>query len=149
VFADYLTTSMATTPATYTTFWLLFLHREPTITGWFRLLREFCRGHVLQSKAASAFVTFSVLFVVSLPTLTSSMAAYTPSITPFIRLDDSALIPFGDIKETLYVIHDGSRIGLQDNFAVPLSNFSSALFSMPARDIGKCYIIVNMREAHG
>jgi len=77
------------------------------------------------------------------------MAAYTPSMTPFIRLDDSALIPFGDIQETVYMIHDGSRIGLQDNFAVPLSNFSSYFSGAYPRSFGKCYMIVDVREARG
>ncbi|CAI4213576.1 unnamed protein product [Parascedosporium putredinis] len=40
-FAKYMTISMATKPATYTTFWALFVHQEVTLLSVCHLLRDF------------------------------------------------------------------------------------------------------------
>ncbi|KAK4446801.1 hypothetical protein QBC34DRAFT_496606 [Podospora aff. communis PSN243] len=148
VFADYLTTSMAARPATYTTFWVVFLHREPSLAAWLRLIREFWRGGVLNSKIAMGFMSLTMLFVISIPTLTNSMTGYTPTFQAFVRTQDpipkssssnlvitvatkgglisprpdSSLTLFATFQETLYVIHDGSRVGLDDGYAIPVPN---------------------------
>lgn len=135
VFADYLTTSMATTPATYTTFWVVFLHREPSLAAWLRLLREFWRGGVLKSKVAMSFMALTMVFVIAIPTLTNSMTGYTPASRAFIKITEAkegearqqamrfgytdSLVRFANFKETLYIIHDGSRVGLTDHYPIP------------------------------
>lgn len=58
------------------------------------------------------------------------MTGYTPAVGAFIRTDDSiqtkfpspvasaALLAFRSFEETLYIIHDGSRVGLTDDYPV-------------------------------
>ncbi|KAK0619454.1 hypothetical protein B0T14DRAFT_455773 [Immersiella caudata] len=147
VFADYLTISMAARPATYTTFWVVFLHREPSLAAWVRLLREFWRGGVLNSRTAMTFMSLTMLFVLSIPTLMNSMTGYTPMSAAFIRTDDYKLsqalqlansttpirsgpqtLPgasqsvFWGFQEVIYIIHDGARVGLTDEHPVPSPN---------------------------
>ncbi|KAK0653027.1 hypothetical protein B0T16DRAFT_110220 [Cercophora newfieldiana] len=138
VFADYLTTSMAAKPATYTTFWVVFLHREPSLAAGLRLLREFFRGGALNSKVAMAFMSWTFLFVLSIPTLANSMTGYGPVSAAFIRTPDikhdsnssdnaqpsnwlslrSSLTRFYNFRETMYLIHDGARVGLTNDFPI-------------------------------
>jgi hypothetical protein len=98
------------------------------------------------------FMSMTMLFVLSIPTLTTSRTGYTPVTAAFIRTDGSeqpptlgvqlpstagsvpspdlasALLPFSSTLEVLYVIHDGSRVGLTDNYPVPFV-FSSGSHS--------------------
>lgn len=107
-------------PATYTTFWIVYLHREPSLLSWVRLLREAWRGGVARSRLAVAFIIWTMFFLISIPTLTGAMAGYSPVNRAFIRRSDSSMIPFSDLSTAAYVIRDGSRIGLTDNYHVPL-----------------------------
>jgi hypothetical protein len=94
------------------------------------------------------FMSLTMLFVISIPTLTNSMTGYTPTFKAFVRTEDpitrpsqfspnvtviaeggalapasgSSLTLFRSFQETLYVIHDGSRVGLADDYAVPVPN---------------------------
>ncbi|KAK5660028.1 hypothetical protein OQA88_13496 [Cercophora sp. LCS_1] len=120
VFADYLATSMIRHPATYTTFWIVYLHREPSVLSWFRLAREAWHGGVASSRLAVVFMLSTMLFLISIPTLMSAMAGYSPVNRAFVRRSDSSLIPFSELSTLAYVIHDGQRIGLSSGHHVPL-----------------------------
>ncbi|KAK0707852.1 hypothetical protein B0H67DRAFT_647991 [Lasiosphaeris hirsuta] len=124
VFTDYVTVSMATTPVTYVTFWTIYLHQETSVRAWIQLMREFWSGGVLKSKIAIVFIAYAMLFLISIPTLAGAMTGYTPIIDPFIRRNDSSLIPFRELAKVSYIIQDGSRVGLTDNYVVPSPSYS-------------------------
>ncbi|KAK0716380.1 hypothetical protein B0H67DRAFT_667261 [Lasiosphaeris hirsuta] len=64
------------------------------------------------------FIAYAMLFLISIPTLAGAMTGYTPIIDPFIRRNDSSLIPFRELPATSYIIQDGSRVNLTDNYFI-------------------------------
>ncbi|KAK5655840.1 hypothetical protein OQA88_5379 [Cercophora sp. LCS_1] len=120
VFADYVATSMAKRPTSYTTFWIVYLQREPSPSALLQLVREFSHEGMLNSKLAMGFIVTTIAFLISFPTFASAMSGYTPASRAYIRRNDSSFVSFRELRETSYVIHDGSRIGLTDDYAVPL-----------------------------
>ncbi|KAK3378805.1 hypothetical protein B0T24DRAFT_522841 [Lasiosphaeria ovina] len=118
VFADYVTTSIVDSPITYATFWIIYLYREPSLTSCFRLIRDFWRGHVLDSKCAMVFMLLTMFFLLSFPTLASAMTGYVMANRAYIRSTDLSLIRFPDLMPTAYLIHDGSRINLTDDYPI-------------------------------
>ncbi|KAK0721579.1 hypothetical protein B0T26DRAFT_644373 [Lasiosphaeria miniovina] len=118
VFADYVTTSMAASPTTYSTYWIIYLCQEPSVASCLRLMRDFWRRRVLKSKPAMAFILLEIAYLLSFPTLVGAMTGYTTANQSFVTGVDSSLIPFSDFSEIQFIIYDGSRIGLLDNYMV-------------------------------
>ncbi|KAI6083072.1 hypothetical protein F4821DRAFT_245572 [Hypoxylon rubiginosum] len=112
VFSHYVTTSMDHSPVTYRTFWVVFLHQEPTFFSIWHLLRDFISFRRLSSIVAMVFMIMTMIFVLVFPTLASAMTGYTPVTKAFIQNDGERLIPFSDFKVLAYVIHDGYRINM-------------------------------------
>ncbi|KAI1770104.1 hypothetical protein F4818DRAFT_433974 [Hypoxylon cercidicola] len=112
VFSHYVTTSMDRSPVTYQTFWVVFLHQEPTFFSILHLLRDFISFRRLSSVVAMIFMIATMIFVLVFPTFVSAMTGYTPVTKAFIQNDIDRLIPFSDFKVLAYVIHDGFRINM-------------------------------------
>ncbi|KAK7422060.1 hypothetical protein QQX98_001802 [Neonectria punicea] len=127
VFADYLTVSIATKPATYTTFFIVFLQKEASLTSIYLVTRDFIfiRGG-LSSRIATYFMVATMAFVLATPTFASSMTGYTTADKAYVTLNDDNMFQFSEAKPVAYVIHDGSRIGLDNNYAVPFAENSGS-----------------------
>ncbi|KAK3348951.1 hypothetical protein B0T25DRAFT_503842 [Lasiosphaeria hispida] len=122
VFADYAAASMITYPVTYTSFWVIFLHREPSLVSLFQLIRDLLPGGpgIFHSRVATAFVLATMLYIISFPTLAGSMSGYTPANEAFILARDLSLIPFSDFNKTAFHIRGGGRAGFESNsYPVP------------------------------
>ncbi|KAI1421473.1 hypothetical protein F5Y12DRAFT_718434 [Xylaria sp. FL1777] len=119
-FADYATLSMETTPITYTTFIILFIERGPEFTSFCQLLRDFVLYRRLGSKISTAWVIFSMFFVLAWPTFIASASGYTPQTGPYVVDINENFVPYNEFRLLAYIIHDGSRINLTDDYPVPL-----------------------------
>ncbi|KPM44322.1 hypothetical protein AK830_g2296 [Neonectria ditissima] len=130
VFADFLTVSIATKPATYTTFFIVFLQRENSLNSIYLICRDFIfvRGG-LSSKVATYFMVATMAFVLASPTFASSMTGYTTADRAYVTLNDDNMFSFSEAKPIAYMIHDGSRIGLENDYAVPFAENSGARIS--------------------
>ncbi|CAJ2504377.1 Uu.00g117710.m01.CDS01 [Anthostomella pinea] len=111
-FADYLTTSMETSPVTYAAFFSLFLQQGPSILSTYRLARDFLSGRGLVSKVAMTFMVLNMLFVLGWPTFAGAMSGYATTSGAFVRDLNESYIPFSEFHQLAYIIHDGWRVGL-------------------------------------
>ncbi|KAK0615263.1 hypothetical protein B0T17DRAFT_602313 [Bombardia bombarda] len=118
VFADYIAVSLVTTPIRYTTFWFVFLQREPSINAWFQLSKDICMGRVLKSKLTRVFMIVVITYIMLFPAIIGSMTGYTPATEAFVQTTDAAFVPFSKFRETVFVVHDGSRIQVGDEYLV-------------------------------
>ncbi|CEI61904.1 hypothetical protein FVEN_g12711 [Fusarium venenatum] len=125
VFAEYLQVSLATTPATYTTVWLLRFQQSSSAFSTWQLASAFFRRG-LASKTAMVFTIQAAIFTMAFPTLIASMTGYTPKNEPFIVADNGRLNPLNDLIPAAYVIHDGDRVkGLTKEYGIPWRSDSS------------------------
>lgn len=115
VFSDYVTTSMDVSPITYQTFWVIFLHKEPTLFSVIRLTRDFVSYRRLNSIVAMVFMIATIIFALVFPTLASAMTGYTPVNKAFVQNENGNLVPFSDFQVVAYIIHDGSRVNLTND----------------------------------
>jgi hypothetical protein len=120
VFADYIATSMVTKPITYLTFRVAFLETSPSLASTYRLARDVLSRRGLDSKFATIFIIWSMLFILGWPTISSAATGYTPTTEPFILTFDHNFVAFSYFQPLAYVIHDGSRVGLTADYQVPL-----------------------------
>ncbi|KAI1455161.1 hypothetical protein F4805DRAFT_437039 [Annulohypoxylon moriforme] len=118
VFADYVATSMEFKPITYAVFSSIYVRTEPSILSTFRMTQTFIHGRGLKSKLAMVFVTLDILFLVAWPTFSGAMTGYTPTVKAFVPDYNGNYIPFSDFRPIAYIIHDGPRINLTDDYAV-------------------------------
>ncbi|ORY54948.1 uncharacterized protein BCR38DRAFT_310813, partial [Pseudomassariella vexata] len=106
-FADYISTSMAHSPITYRTFWIVFIQNEPGLTSIFRLMRDSIKYRRLELVVAMLFMVATMVFLLAWPTLASAMTGYTTANEAYIKsLDDENTIKFSYLKPLSYVIHD-------------------------------------------
>ncbi|RGP62995.1 hypothetical protein FSPOR_8979 [Fusarium sporotrichioides] len=119
VFAEYLQVSIATTPATYTTVWLLRFQQSSSAFSTWQLASAFLRRG-LASKTAMVFTIQAAIFTMAFPTLIASMTGYTPKNEPFVVADNGRLNPLNDLIPAAYVIYDGDRVkGLTKEYGIP------------------------------
>ncbi|GKU22905.1 unnamed protein product [Fusarium langsethiae] len=97
VFSEYLETSLATKPATYTTVWLLRFHRDSSVLSSLRLFFQFFRRG-LASKLAMWIMFMTLLFMLAFPTIAGSMTGYTALNDLYITPSDDQLFPFESVK---------------------------------------------------
>ncbi|KAI0165384.1 hypothetical protein GGR52DRAFT_106320 [Hypoxylon sp. FL1284] len=112
IFSSYVTVSMDRSPVTYRTFWVVFLHREPTLSSILHLLRDFVSLRRLSSILAMVFMIATMIFALAFPTLVSAMSGYSSVTKAFVRVDGERLVPFSDFKILAYAIHDGFRANM-------------------------------------
>ncbi|KAI0182319.1 hypothetical protein EV127DRAFT_355165 [Xylaria flabelliformis] len=118
-FADYATVSMETKPMTYNAFTTLFMESGPSLTSIYQLLRDFVVYRRLRSKASTAWVILSMLFVLVWPTLVAAMSGYTPKSGPYVKDVSESFVPYNEFRLLSYIIHDGERINLTSDYHVP------------------------------
>ena len=121
VFSLYATTSMETAPATFGFYRTIFLESGPSLWSTINLIRDFTSRKGLRSRTATTFMIATMLFIVAFPTLGSAMTGYTSAIKSYVPdHQDNNLIRFDRFDPVMYIIHDGSRAGLQDEYAVTM-----------------------------
>ncbi|PVH92339.1 hypothetical protein DM02DRAFT_575938 [Periconia macrospinosa] len=113
-FACYTTTSMELESVTFSSFRAIFVEQTPTIYSIGRLIRDFTSRKGLRSKLAMTFMVLSMVFVLSFPTLASSMSGYTTAVAASITDYNNATIPFNKFDILCYVLHDGHRLNESD-----------------------------------
>lgn len=70
------------------------------------------------SIVATAFIIFTMLYVLAWPTFASAMTSYTPSTQALVNTTDGSYVPLSDMYPIAYTIHDGWRIGLDGDYPV-------------------------------
>uniref|UniRef100_A0A8H7NPF8 Uncharacterized protein n=1 Tax=Bionectria ochroleuca TaxID=29856 RepID=A0A8H7NPF8_BIOOC len=98
IWIEYLSVSIATKPASYTTFVL---------------------GRGLASAFKMWFLVIAALFVVAFPTLMSSLAGYTTANQAWVDLGERGLDSYSQAFPLAFIIHDGKQVGLPENQHVP------------------------------
>ena len=116
---------MERTPVTYKTFWTIFINREPSTPSVLCLIRDFAFRRKLASKTAMAFMIASMIFVLGFPTLASAMTGYKVKTKAYVQAQNQQFIPFSEFSPVWYVIHDGSRINLTDEYMVTAVNLTA------------------------
>ncbi|KAK4212638.1 hypothetical protein QBC37DRAFT_483654 [Rhypophila decipiens] len=130
-FSTYFWLSMSTQPITYNSFWAIFLDRQPSLVGIYRVIRDFVSHQARRSKSIMIFVPFSMLFVLVFPIMMSAMTGYRPNLAGFVADTTNSLIPFEKFVLAAYVLHDGERVGYGRDFVVPF------MFGVPFFEIRK------------
>jgi hypothetical protein len=118
VFARYFTMCMETSPVTFKTYRTIFLQKEVTIFSIYNLLKDFIALLRLPSKIAMVFMVLSMIFTLLFPTFASAMTGYSGNVGAFIPDANQTLVPFNQFHRVLYVIHDGKRINLTDDYYI-------------------------------
>lgn len=119
-FRNYLTAKMTQSPVTFATFFVIFLQAEPTVVSTYRLAREFCLHRRPGSIAAGIFIPVSVIFLFIFPTFVNTTTGYVADADAYVEGYDNKMILFGEFDKIAYVIHDGDRIGEEEDFIVPV-----------------------------
>ncbi|KAI0435082.1 hypothetical protein F5Y09DRAFT_294779 [Xylaria sp. FL1042] len=99
VFTNYVAMSMTIQPVTFATYRILFADSGPSISSTTSLLHDFIRFKGLASKSAGAFLIYSILLSLALPTLVSSATGYTSLNEGFIRAYDNNLVPISSFNQ--------------------------------------------------
>ncbi|KAI0527841.1 hypothetical protein F5B22DRAFT_582550 [Xylaria bambusicola] len=119
-FADYATLSMETAPITYTTFIILFIESGPTFMSVYRLIRDFMLYRRLRSTILTIWAIFSMLFILTWPTLIAAMSGYSPEVGAYVKdIDTENLVKYNEFRLLAYIIHDGERINLTTDYQLP------------------------------
>ncbi|CAH0046307.1 unnamed protein product [Clonostachys solani] len=127
IWIEYLSVSIATKPASYTTVWLLRFYTEPSTVSTLRLARQFFLGRGLASVLKMWFLITAALFVVAFPTLMSSLAGYTTANQAWVDLGEKGLDSYSQAFPLAFIIHDGGRVGLTENQHVPYDEAARGL----------------------
>lgn len=109
---------MEVQPVTFNTFRTVFLQNESLILAIPRVIQDFARHRGLQSRFAMAFIVFTMLFILIFPTLGSAMTGYSGNVEAYVPDSDNNNILFSSFRPLYYVVHDGNRVGLTDNYEV-------------------------------
>ncbi|KAK4188916.1 hypothetical protein QBC35DRAFT_180227 [Podospora australis] len=110
--------SMDTRPVTYNTYWTVFMEEQASFRATMRLMRDFSLRQGLPSRIGMLFIILTMGFVLVFPTLAGAMSGYISKADAYIRDKSGVVRPEGDFLPVVYVIHDGRRIGLEDDYLV-------------------------------
>ncbi|KAI1274864.1 hypothetical protein F5Y07DRAFT_371738 [Xylaria sp. FL0933] len=153
-FADYATVSMETAPITYTSFIILFMESGPSVKSMFQLLRDFLAYRRLKSKVAAAWIVLSMLFVLAWPTLIAALSGYSPNTGAYVKDVNGSFVPYNEFRLLSYIIHDGQRINLTDDYPIPFGpvpdfpsdnillsepDYTTTRYSYPGYSSSECY----------
>ena len=64
------------------------------------------------------FMVFTMAFSLAFPTLVGSLTGYKAKVDSFVKMTQGNYVPFSSFDYVSFVIYDGSRIGLRDNYIV-------------------------------
>lgn len=109
---------MMTDSVTYQTFWTVFMQDGPSLWSTFRTFRDFVWRRGLRSKPTMVFMILTMIFVLAFPTLASAMTGYSANNQAVVKTDEVKQVLFSQFKSAWYVIHDGNRVNLSDNYAI-------------------------------
>lgn len=126
VFANYIATKMTEAPVTFATFWVVFLHQEATLPATYRLIREFILHRRPGSVTATIFIIITTIYILVFPTFVNSMSGYETFKKPYVEAADGNMLLLEEFDLAAYIIHDGSRINLTDEYIVPYNSISKA-----------------------
>ncbi|KAH6869687.1 hypothetical protein B0T10DRAFT_523526 [Thelonectria olida] len=121
VFADSVTVSIATKPATYTSFFLVFLQKEPSLVSVYRISRDFIFVRGLCSTIATYFMVATMAFILGFPTFASSMTGYTTADKAYLELRDGKMYQLSNATPVAYLIRDGDRINKTVNLMLGIT----------------------------
>jgi hypothetical protein len=119
VFRQYVTTAMESAPITYSSFRGIFLDAGPSLLSTCRLFRDFAFRKGFYSRIATIFMLATMTFTLAFPTLASAMTGYNGRLKAYVPDHvDANYIRFDKFESVLYVIRDGDRVGLPQDFLV-------------------------------
>ncbi|KAK8103014.1 hypothetical protein PG984_016160 [Apiospora sp. TS-2023a] len=122
VYRHYVSASMQSAPVTYQTFRCVFINGDANVATPYRLAKDFIKRRRLISTTAMVFIVASTLFVLVFPTLAGSMTGYIGVMMSFVKDHNGKLIPFAKFDYVAYIIHDGQRVNLTDDYIVTYGN---------------------------
>ena len=107
----------------------VYLEGEPTIRSVCTTISTVFSPRRLRSKTAMAFITFSMIFLLAMPSLLSAMSGYDTNTAAFIQDPSSATsgheiwVEFRTYSVVEFIVHDGWRVGIERDHLVdaPLS----------------------------
>ena len=111
-------------PVTFATFWLAFMDSQPSVDSTILLIRDFVTKPSRQSSLIAIFLPLAMFFVIAFPTLASAMTGYSARTEAFVTDAQQNLVPLSSFILAGYTIHDGSEIGLANNYVIPFSDES-------------------------
>lgn len=71
-----------------------------------------------------SFMVITMSLTLVFPTLASAMTGYSPRNAAYVRDYNDNLAAFSRFHPVMYIIQDGSRIGLADEYPIVLWNVS-------------------------
>jgi len=114
-------------PVTFATFWLAFMDTQPSLQSTILLIRDFVTKPSRQSTLSVIFLPLAMFFVIAFPTLASAMTGYSARTEAFVTDAQQNLVPLSSFILAGYTIHDGSEIGLANDYVVPFSDESLSM----------------------
>ncbi|CAI6257424.1 unnamed protein product [Periconia digitata] len=115
-FVSYMARSMRITPVNYSSYRAIFLEHSPNIYSISRMLRDFATRRGLRSRVAMVFMISSMIFILSFPTLASSMTGYTTSVTTAIKDYRNNTVPFDQFGLLFSKSSSASEHGLDASY---------------------------------
>jgi len=116
IVADTLIHTMQKQPVSYDMFSGLFFQGVSFQSLWQLVLHRL--GTRKWKKRRTFALAFVMAYIIAFPTLVSAVTGYTTSWIPYVTAKDGRLAPLSDYVDALYLIRDGSRVGLGDYFPV-------------------------------
>ena len=118
-FSSHIRNAMRRGSVTYDTYWAAFMDDQPSAWQTLVFIRDSVTKHSGQPVGATIFVVLAILLVLSFPTMASAMTGYRAKTEGFITDWQGNLVPMSSYILAAYVIHDGSRVNLSDNYVLP------------------------------
>ncbi|KAK4223805.1 hypothetical protein QBC38DRAFT_538823 [Podospora fimiseda] len=122
-FSDNVAITMQTLPINYSMFRTIFISQESSINSVWSLIRNMRAKRVTSSAGVMCFAIASLVFTLAFPTLASAVTGYVAAVDAY----------FTKFDFVAYIIRDGSRIRLSDNYLVPYHPVE------PGVPVGGCY----------
>ncbi|KAI0457980.1 hypothetical protein F5B21DRAFT_462399 [Xylaria acuta] len=132
--ASYAAVCMETKPTTYAVFFVLFLEDGPSFLSSYRLIRDFVRYGGLPSRFSTVWILLSMIFVLAWPTLIASMSGYTPEMDAYVQDVDGNFVQYTEFQLLNYIIHDGWRIGLNEDYPITATQSRNILLNKTNND---------------
>lgn len=118
-FSAYVRCCIDHAPVTYGTFWTIFMSDEPSVMGAVHMMRDVSTRRGLRSKLAMIFIVLTMAFILVVPTLAGAMTGYAQNSEAFVADANGNMYSLMQFHPILYSIHDGWRVGLDGDYAVP------------------------------
>ncbi|KAI0514729.1 hypothetical protein F5B22DRAFT_647485 [Xylaria bambusicola] len=132
LFADCAAVSLTKQPLSFAVFHAIFSDNEPSIVSAWRVTKSLIFQKRLASKLSSAYIIFSMLFILAWPTFVSSSTGYVP-ITQLViseKGNDASpnLIPFSHFRPVAYTIQDFWRVDTLNTSLVVVDDSEECIY---------------------